>query len=198
MASATDAIVLAVNMPAQLPSVGQALRSMASSSSCGDRARAARTDRFEHRHDVERLAVAVARQDRAAVHEHRRHVDASATPSTCRASDLSHPAKVTNASSRSACITVSTESAMTSRLTSDACMPSWPIEMPSLTAMVVNSIGKPPAARTPTLARLASRPRGMLQGVTSFHDEQTATCGLSQSSSVMPTARSMARAGARS
>ena len=31
-ASATDAMVLAVNMPAQLPSVGQALRSMASSS----------------------------------------------------------------------------------------------------------------------------------------------------------------------
>ena len=32
MASAIDAIVLAVNMPAQAPSVGQALRSMASSS----------------------------------------------------------------------------------------------------------------------------------------------------------------------
>ena len=92
--------------------------------------------------------------------------------------DLSQPAKVTSASSRSACMTVSTESAMISRLTSDACMPSWPIEMPSLTAMVVNSIGKPPASRTPTLARLASRPSGMLHGVTSFHDEHTATCGL--------------------
>ena len=32
IASATDAIVLAVNMPAQLPSLGQAPRSMASSS----------------------------------------------------------------------------------------------------------------------------------------------------------------------
>ena len=32
MASATAAIVLAVNMPAQLPSLGQAARSMASSS----------------------------------------------------------------------------------------------------------------------------------------------------------------------
>ena len=56
-------------------------------------------------------------------------------------SDLSQPAKVTSASSRSACMTVSTESAMTSRDTSEARMPSWPIEMPSLTAMVVNSIG---------------------------------------------------------
>ena len=87
---------------------------------------------------------------------------------------------------------------MTSRLTSEARMPSWPMEMPSDTAMVVNSIGKPPAARTPSLARLARRSSGMLQGVTSFHDDATATWGLSQSSSVMPMARSMARAGARS
>ena len=36
----------------------------------------------------------------------------------------------------------------------------------------------------------------MLHGVTSFHDETTPTCGLSQSSSVMPMARSIARAGA--
>ena len=77
-------------------------------------------------------------------------------------------------------------------------MPSWPIEMPSLTAIVTNSIGKPPAARTPSLARLASRSSGMLHGVTSFHDDATPTCGLPQSSSVMPTARSIARAGARS
>ncbi len=38
----------------------------------------------------------------------------------------------------------------------------------------------------------------MLQGVTSFQDDATPTWGLSQSSSVMPMARSMARAGARS
>ncbi len=87
---------------------------------------------------------------------------------------------------------------MISRLTSEARMPSWPMEMPSLTAMVVNSSGKPPASRTPILDRLASRSRGRLQGVTSFQDDATATWGLSQSSSVMPTARSMARAGARS
>ena len=77
-------------------------------------------------------------------------------------------------------------------------MPSWPIEMPSDTAMVVNSIGKPPAARIPSFERLASRSSGRLHGVTSFHDDATATCGLSQSSSVMPMARSMARAGAGS
>ena len=111
--------------------------------------------------------------------------------------DLSHPARVTIPSKRSACIIVSTESAMTSRLTSEARMPSWPMEMPSETAMVMNSRGKPPAARTPSLALLARRSRGRLHGVTSFHDETTPICGLSQSSSVIPTARSMARAGAR-
>ena len=86
---------------------------------------------------------------------------------------------------------------MTSRLTSEARIPSWPMEMPSDTAMVTNSNGKPPASRTPSLARLASRSSGRLHGVTSFHDEATPIWGLSQSSSVMPTARSMARAGAR-
>ncbi len=63
--------------------------------------------------------------------------------------------------------------------------------------MVVNSIGNPPASRTPSLARLASRSSGRLHGVTSFHDEATPTWGLSQSSSVIPTARSIARAGGR-
>ena len=38
----------------------------------------------------------------------------------------------------------------------------------------------------------------MLQGVTSFHDDATPIWALPQSSSVMPMARSMARAGARS
>ena len=85
---------------------------------------------------------------------------------------------------------------MISRLTNEARMPSWPIEIPSETATVTNSKGKPPASRMPTLARLASRSRGRLQGVTSFQDDATPIWGLSQSSSVIPTARSMARAGA--
>ena len=47
-------------------------------------------------------------------------------------------------------------------------MPSWPIEMPSETEMVPNSIGKPPAACTPSLAAFASRSSDRLQGVISF------------------------------
>ena len=76
--------------------------------------------------------------------------------------DLSQPAKVTMPSNRSACITVSTESAMTSRLTSEARMPSWPMEMPSDTAMVTNSSGKPPAARTPVLGPLGQPVEGQV------------------------------------
>ena len=60
---------------------------------------------------------------------------------------------------------------MTSRLTSEARMPSWPIEMPSETEIVPNSSGKPPASRTPSLARLASRSSDRLQGVISFQDD---------------------------
>ena len=56
-------------------------------------------------------------------------------------SDLSQPASSTEPSSRSAIITVSTQSAMTSRETSEKCMPSWPIEMPSETEIVPNSSG---------------------------------------------------------
>ena len=44
-------------------------------------------------------------------------------------------------SRRSASTTVSTESAMISRDTSEKCMPTWPIEMPSDTEIVPNSSG---------------------------------------------------------
>ncbi len=56
-------------------------------------------------------------------------------------SDLSQPASSTDPSRRSACMTVSTLSAMTSRETREKCMPSCPIEMPSETEIVPNSSG---------------------------------------------------------
>ena len=55
--------------------------------------------------------------------------------------------------------TSSIESAIRSRLTSDAFMPSVPIVTPSLMAMVLNSIGVPPAARMPSLTFTASSRR---------------------------------------
>ena len=110
--------------------------------------------------------------------------------------DLSQPPVATSPSRRSAWITVSTESAITSRLTSEARIPSWPMEMPSDTVIVPNSRPTPPAARTPSLAAAVSRRIERLQGVISFQDEATPICGFSQSSSVNPTARSIAREAA--
>ena len=63
--------------------------------------------------------------------------------------------------------------------------------------MVPNSSGTAPACLTPSLAAPASPFRCRLHGVTSFHDEATATCGRVRSSSLSPTARSIARAAAR-
>src|SRR3954451_965326 len=65
--------------------------------------------------------------------------------------------------------------------------------MPSLTLIVPNSSGYPPAACTPSLLALASRSRLRLHGVISFQELATPICGLAKSSSPIPTARSMPR-----
>ncbi len=108
-------------------------------------------------------------------------------------SDLSHPASSTVPSRRSACTTVSTESAMMSRLTSEKCIPSWPMEMPSDTEIVPNCSGYPPPACTPSLAPCASRSSDRLHGVISFHELAMPICGFAKSSSPIPTARSIPR-----
>ena len=82
----------------------------------------------------------------------------------------------------------STESAMTSRLTSEDFMPSWPIAIPSVTVMVANSRGVPPASETPRLAACAWRDSEMLQGAASFQQVATPTSGWCTSSSVSPIA----------
>ena len=65
---------------------------------------------------------------------------------------LSQPPIATSASSPSAPITVSIESAITSRDTSEYFMPSVPIEIASDTVMVLKMIGLPPAPDTPSAA----------------------------------------------
>ena len=77
-------------------------------------------------------------------------------------------------------------------------MPSVPIDTPSLTAIVLNSIGVPPAARMPSLTHSASRRWLKLHGIVSIHVVATPTMGLARSSSVKPMALSIARAPARS
>ena len=77
---------------------------------------------------------------------------------------------------------------MTSRLTSEDFMPAWPMAMPSVTVMVVNSRGVPPAALTPFFAACAWRASEMLQGAASFQVVATPTKGWAISASVMPMA----------
>ena len=109
---------------------------------------------------------------------------------------LSQAATTIRPSMLSAKVIVSMESAMTSRLTSEAFIPSVPMEMPSLTVMVPNMKGMLPESRTPSFTLSAMRVRWTLQGVTSLARLPTATNGLSMSSSVSPTALSMDLAGA--
>ena len=72
---------------------------------------------------------------------------------------LSQPTSATTASNRWPRPTSSMESAMTSRLTSEAFMPSVPMVTPSEMATVLHSMGVAPAARMPSLTTSASRRR---------------------------------------
>src|SRR3954453_21927326 len=80
----------------------------------------------------------------------------------------------------------STESAIHSREGSEERMPSWPIAMPSVTVMVQNSRGVPPADTTPFLTAWACRISEMLQGAASFQQDATPTNGWWICSGVSP------------
>ena len=110
---------------------------------------------------------------------------------------LSQPTSTTSPSKRLPRATSSIESAMTSRLTREARMPSLPMVMPSEMDTVLNSIGVPPAARIPSLMRSPSRRRWKLQGPISIHVFATPMMGRPSASSSNPTAFSIDRAGAR-
>ena len=75
-------------------------------------------------------------------------------------------------------------------------MPGVPFEMPSETVIVLNSTLLPPAASAPAPASRARTSMCMLHGVTMLQVDAMPTCGFAKSSSLKPTARSIARAGA--
>jgi len=77
-------------------------------------------------------------------------------------------------------------------------MPDVPIDVPSETAIVLNSIGVPPAARTPRFTSWARSRWLRLQGIVSIQVVATPMIGLARSSSVNPVPFSIARAPARS
>ena len=78
---------------------------------------------------------------------------------------------------------------------------SWPMAMPSSTPMVLNSNGTPPAARTASFTTRPNSCRWTWPGMMSTYELQTAMNGLPKSLSVRriwPVARSRLRCGARS
>ncbi len=83
---------------------------------------------------------------------------------------LSQPEMTTSASNAWAEATSSIESAISSRETSEARMPEVPIVMPSEIAIVLSSIGVPPAARMPSLTFAASTRLLKLHGIVSIHE----------------------------
>ena len=62
-------------------------------------------------------------------------------------------------------------------------MPAVPIVIPSEIAIVLSSIGVPPAARTPSLTAAARARRWKLHGIVSIHVDATPTIGLASASS---------------
>ena len=77
-------------------------------------------------------------------------------------------------------------------------MPDVPIDVPSETAIVLNSIGVPPASRMPRLTSCASSRWLRLHGIVSIQVVATPMIGLARSSSVKPVPFSIERAPARS
>ena len=110
---------------------------------------------------------------------------------------LSQPEIVTRPSSMCPRATSSTESAMSSRLTSEVFIPSLPVVMASLMAMVLISIGVPPAARTPCITLAASCRWFQLQGMVPIWQWATPICDRARSSSVKPAPFIIARAAGR-
>ena len=99
---------------------------------------------------------------------------------------LSQPPIATKPSMHSQPTTVSMESAITSRLTSEYFMPSVPMEMPSEIVMVLKIIALPPALLAPRSASCASRSMCILHGVTLLQVDATPTIGLPKSPVLKP------------
>ena len=95
---------------------------------------------------------------------------------------LSQAESAITASKQCASATSSIESAISSRDTRLARIPRVPMVMPSEIAMVLNSIGVPPAALMPSLTFAASARRWKLHGIVSTHVLATPISGFDSAS----------------
>ena len=161
-ASVRQFIELAVNMPEQEPQVGQAERSTSATSASLTALSSAAITMASIQVELLNSIFGpwVGQLDLASLHgpprrnttgmfqAHGGHQHAGVI--------LSQLEMHTMASAQCALTMYSTESAMMSRLGSEYSMPSWPMAMPSSTAMVLNSLATPPAA---SISRATSWPR---------------------------------------
>ena len=204
IASVRQFIEFAVNMPEQEPQVGQADSSI--SSSCSS--------------DTEGSAEATIESIRSSLREPEvaarpAPVPAEPVPASIGPPDtntvgmfsrmvaISMPGVILSqlemqimASAQCALTMYSTESAISSRLGSEYSMPPWPMAMPSSTAIVLNSRGIAPAARTASATTWPTSRRCTWPGTNSVKLFATAMIGLPMSSLATPVARSRARAPA--
>src|SRR5450631_729992 len=198
IASVRQFIELAVNMPEQEPQVGQANSSISSSSASdtdGSAEATIESIRSSLRPPVVRpatgLPASIGPPDTNTVGMFSR-MAAMNMPGVI----LSQLETQISASAQCAFTMYSTESAISSRLGSEYSIPPWPIAMPSSTAMVLNSRGIAPAARTASETTWPTSRRWTCPGTNSVKLLATATIGLPMSSRATPVARSRARAPA--
>ncbi len=109
---------------------------------------------------------------------------------------LSQLGMKTKASKGCAQAIISMESAMISREGKEKCIPLWFMAKPSHTAMAGNSMGVPPARRTPDFTASAIRCRWICPGTISLAPLTMPTKGRSISSRVRPRAYKRERCGA--
>ena len=193
---------LAVNMPEHEPQVGQAERSTSATSASLTLLSAAMTmASIRSSFLISMVLVSgLAKRTRPA------SMGAPETKTTGmfrRMAAISMPGVIlsqleiqTIASAQWALTMYSTESAITSRLGNEYSMPSWPMAMPSSTAMVLNSLATPPAA---SISRATNWPRSLRctwPGTNWVKELTTAMIGLEKSSSFIPVARHRERAPA--
>ncbi len=197
IASNTDDIVLAVNMPPHEPCPGQALRSTSSSSAVIDLAGAVLAHRLEDAHDREVAPVVVARLDRAAVDEDRRDVhprdrDHGTGHVLVAAADGEHAVHALRPAGR--LDGVRDDLAGHQRVLHPLGAHRDAVAHGDRAEDLRHA---PPASRTAASARRASTSSPALHGVMVLCAFAMPTIGLPKSPSPKPTARSIARFGAR-
>ena len=193
-ASVRQFIELAVNIPEHEPHVGQALRSYSATFSSDAVESAAMTMASTRSRPWLAslvLPASIGPPETKITGMFRRN-EAISMPGVI----LSQLEMQTMASAQWALTMYSTESAMISRLGSEYSMPSWPMAMPSSTAMVLNSLATPPAF---SISRATSWPMSFKwtwPGTNWVNELAMAMIGFLKSSSFIPVARHKARAPA--